>query len=216
MTKTESRSGIPTGLAVLIVIVALGVGYLLVRTAPSQSSQPATSTSDPMHASAGAPLSTQLSDLVGKPLPAFTLATKDGGTIDSSSFKGKETVLFFSEGLMCYPACWNQMAAFGKDSRFNSNGVQTFAIVADPASDWQQAVAKMPDLAKVSTLFDQGAQTARQLGMVMTASSMHRGSLAGHTYLIVDKDGVVRFVFDDPNMAIQNDMLYGKIQELSK
>ena len=50
----------------------------------------------------------------------------------------------------------------------------------------------------------------------MMASSMHKGSLPGHTYIVLDKDAVVRYVFDDPNMAIANDMLFGKIEELSK
>ena len=72
----------------------------------------------------------------------------------------------------------------------------------------------MPQLAKAVTMFDANANTSRQLGILATASSMHRGSLPGHTYIVIDKDGIVRYVFDDPNMAIANDMLFKKIEEL--
>ena len=74
----------------------------------------------------------------------------------------------------------------------------------------------MPGLAKTVTLFDTDATVSRQLGMLTTTSSMHRGSLPGHTYVVLDKDGIVRYVFDDPNMAPGNDMLFNKIQELNK
>ena len=72
----------------------------------------------------------------------------------------------------------------------------------------------MPQLERATTMFDTGANASRQLGMLTTASSMHRGSLPGHTYMILDKDAVVRYVRDDPNMAIANDLLFGKIGEL--
>ena len=74
----------------------------------------------------------------------------------------------------------------------------------------------MPELAKADTMFDLGASVSRQLGMLTTNSSMHRGQLPGHTYVVIDKDGIVRYVFDDPNMAIANNSLFSKIQELNK
>ena len=164
--------------------------------------------------SAGAPNSDQLNALIGKPMPAIQLTDKDGKAYTTADFKGKDTVLFFNEGLMCYPACWNQMAAFGSDQRFNSDQIQAISVVTDSAKDWQTAIAKMPQLAKAATMFDAGANASRQLGMLTTTSSMHRGSLPGHTYVLIDKEGIVRYVFDDPNMAIANDMLAAKIAEL--
>jgi hypothetical protein len=72
----------------------------------------------------------------------------------------------------------------------------------------------MPQLAKATTMFDTNANTSRQMGMLTTASSMHRGSLPGHTYVVIDKEGIVKYVLDDPNMALANDMLFTKIGEL--
>lgn len=52
--------------------------------------------------------------------------------------------------------------------------------------------------------------------MLKTSSSMHYGSLPGHTYVIIDKEGMVRHVFDDPNMSIHNDQLVAEISKFSK
>lgn len=156
-----------------------------------------------------------LNSLVGKAMPDIQLSDKDGKVYTAADFKGKNTVLFFNEGLMCYPACWNQIAAFGSDTRFNSSEIQAISVVVDSSNDWKTAISKMPQLAKATTMFDVGANTSKQLGVLTTASSMHKGSLPGHTYILIDKEGIVRFVFDDPNMAIANDMLFSKIGGLN-
>jgi peroxiredoxin len=189
-------------------LAAAGLGYLLVTSSPQNGASSGS-------ASMGAPNTAQLDALVGKPLPSLQIADKDGKAYNLADFKGKYTVLFFNEGLMCYPACWNQVAAFGQDSRFNTDQVQAISVVADSAREWQKAIDQMPDLAKAKTLFDTGAAASRQLGMLDTASSMHRDLLPGHTYVLLDKEGIVRYVFDDPNMAIGNDRMFSKIQELS-
>jgi len=180
----------------IVAVVVLGLGYFLVKSSPQNTNS--TASVDNMHGS-----------------PDIQLSDKDGKAFTTADFKGKTTVLFFNEGLMCYPACWNQIVAFSSDERFNSGEIQAISVVVDSASDWQRAVAKMPQLAEANTMFDTGAGASGRLGTLTTASSMHRGSLPGHTYILVDKDGIVRYVFDDPNMAIANDMLFAKIGELN-
>lgn len=195
------------------ILAALVLAFFLSRSAPENTSQNVAS--DGMHgAQQGAPTSALLNSLVGQPMPDIKLFDKDGKAYSAADWKGKTTVLFFNEGLMCYPACWNQIAAFGADPKFNSEDVQAISVVVDPASQWQKAIAQMPELAKANTMFDVNAEASKRLGMVTTMSSMHRGQLPGHTYLIIDKNGIVRFVRDDPNMAIANDMIFGKISEL--
>lgn len=149
----------------------------------------------------------------GKPLPNIRLMDKDGKLYSLENLKGKNVVLFFNEGLMCYPACWDQMVAFGRDPRFNSARTVAMSVVVDSPRDWQQAVAKMPDLAKAATLFDEGASASRQLGILSMESSMHRGQLPGHTYILVDPQGIVREVFDDANMGVNNDLIMQKISK---
>ncbi|MBI5742262.1 MAG: redoxin domain-containing protein [Candidatus Niyogibacteria bacterium] len=226
-----SQISLTTAVAIVLAVVALG--YFLAKTSPQNSQKTAAQSSgggaaalqnsvasgDPMagHHGEAAPAanSEQLNSLVGKPLPAIRLTDKDGKIFTANDLKGKNTVLFFNEGLMCYPACWNQMVAFGGDERFNSDQIRAISVVTDPAKDWQTAIDKMPQLAKAETLFDIGAKTSGMLGMLTTASSMHKGSLPGHTYVVLDKEGVVRFVKDDPNMAIANDLLIAQIAEFN-
>lgn len=198
-----------------LTAVIIGLLYLFNRNSSQNNQQ---SSADPMHSGAASTVNNgKLNAMVGNALPGdIQLSDKDGKTYTPADFKGKYTVLFFNEGLMCYPACWNQISSFGSDQRFNSQQIQAVSVVTDSAQQWQNAIAKMPDLAKSKTLFDSGAKTSKELGMVTNTSSMHPGSLPGHTYLILDPQGIVRFVFDDPNMAIQNDMLFSKINELSK
>jgi len=203
---------------ITIVLIAAALGYFLFRSSPDRPQQTASANNMDSHhaASSGAPNTEKLNSLLNKPLPDIELLDKDGKVYTSSDFKGKYTVLFFNEGLMCYPACWNQIASFGNDPRFNTNEIQAISVVVDSASDWQRAIAKMPQLAKATTMFDSGTRASNALGMLTTASSMHRGSLPGHTYVLIDKEGVVRYVFDDPNMAMANEALLSKISELNQ
>ena len=220
MNKNNNDKKMPVVTIVVVSIAVLALGYFLFKSSPDNSANSArinqTASTDDHHG--GSPMaanSDQLNALVGKPMPDIELKDKDGKTYTAADFKGKNTVLFFNEGLMCYPACWNQIAAFGSDERFNSDQIQAISVVVDSANDWQRAIAKMPQLAKANTMFDAGASASGRLGMLTTASSMHRGSLPGHTYVVIDKEGIVRYVFDDPNMAMANDMLFGKIGELN-
>lgn len=197
-----------------ILIAVFILGYFLLKSSPTASQD--NLAADPMHSAPQLPGNLEtLESLAGKPLPPIQLTDKDGKVHTMEDFKGKYTVLFFNEGLMCYPACWNQIVAFGSDQRFNTGDIQAISVVVDSREEWQRAIAKMPQLAKATTMHDVGAIASKQLGVLTTKSSMHRGSLPGHTYIIIDKNGIVRYVFDDPNMAIANDMLLKKIAELN-
>ncbi|MFH0804000.1 MAG: redoxin domain-containing protein [Candidatus Zambryskibacteria bacterium] len=208
-------------LSILLFVIGVGaLGFGLYKTAPSQTAQSETNNAaangaSDHHGGAGAEADYDvLNSLVDNPLPEISLKDKDGKIYTATDLKDKYTVLFFNEGLMCYPACWNQIVAFGDDERFNSNEVQAISVVVDSAADWQKAIDKMPKLAAAKTMFDVGANSSKALGMLTTSSSMHRGSLPGHTYVIVDKEGIVRFVYDDPTMRIANDMMWNKINDL--
>jgi len=128
--------------------------------------------------------------------------------------KGKNVVLFFSEGLMCYPACWDQIAAFGKDNEFASKDTIALTILNDPKSDWKMAIEKMPELAKAVVLFDTDKRISITYDMLSLPSSMHKGQLPGHTYVVIDKEGIVRYVKDDVSMAVRNQELIAEINKL--
>ena len=191
MTKTVA-------LSILTVLVVLAVGIGLFKL--SENAVPFVPVKDP-------------NELVGKPMPHMNLTDKEDKSFDWDSIKNKKTVLFFNEGLMCYPACWDQMAAFGKDERYNSATAAAVSVITDMPSEWDTAIKKMPDLAKAITMFDSEAKNSKLLGLLSVASSMHMGRSLGHTYVLIDQSGIVREVIDDPNMAVNNDKIWEKLNQ---
>lgn len=201
---------------IAIVAIAAVLIALLYFGSKNKSSTAINQDEHSHNTAAGISANSSLNDLAGKTAPAFSLTDRDGKTYSSDSLRGKNIVLFFNEGLMCYPACWNQITALAKDSRFKNNDIVALSIVVDSKKDWQKAVEKMPELADATVVFDNGAAVSKKFDVLNTKSSMHRGSLPGHTFVIIDKEGIVRYVFDDPNMGIRNDQLAAEILKLEK
>lgn len=207
-----------TLIVIVLTIVITSLGFVFISNRDKQEISPNKSNTQVQgaddHHGGGQTIDEILfNSLVNKKAPDFTLESYDGKKYILSSIKGKNVVLFFSEGLMCYPACWNQIAAFGKDQKFNSENTVVLTIVNDKKEDWKEAVDKMPELAQSVVLFDTDLLVSKAYGVLSLPSSMHRGQLAGHSYLILDKEGIIRFIQDDVQMAIRNDLL---IQEIGK
>ncbi|PIN77945.1 hypothetical protein COV14_04815, partial [Candidatus Woesearchaeota archaeon CG10_big_fil_rev_8_21_14_0_10_33_12] len=115
-------------------------------------------------------------------------------------------VLFFNEGAMCYPACWNQIASLGSDDRFNNDNVIVASIVVDAKEKWDKIIQSQPKYLSGLILFDTNTAVSDAYDVLNLPSSMHKGSFPGHTYVII-KQGVISYVLDDPNMALNNDLL---------
>lgn len=155
-------------------------------------------------------------EAVGTKAPDFELESIDGKTVKLSDYLGKNVVLFFNEGSMCYPACWNQIAELGNDSRFDTENVSTFSVVGDSKSQWLGIVSKSTNLTKSKILFDTSRSVSKAYDVLYLNSSMHPGGFPGHTYFIIDKEGIIRFTLDDPSMAIANDKLIKEIERLKQ
>ncbi|MBI2627450.1 redoxin domain-containing protein [Candidatus Nomurabacteria bacterium] len=153
-------------------------------------------------------------EAVGQKAPDFELESITGETVKLSDYLGKNVVLFFNEGSMCYPACWNQIAELGNDSRFDTESIIAFSIVTDPKSQWLDIVSKSTNLVKSKIIFDTARSVSIAYDTLNLNSSMHRGSLPGHTYFVIDKEGIIRFTMDDPNMALANEKLIKEIEAL--
>ncbi len=187
-----------------VLLFAFGGMYL----AGQGSAAPATGSTG------GAAPAGSYSELLNKPAPDFSLQDKEGNVYTPASLKGKKVVLFFNEGIMCYPACWNQVLALGTDPRLNTADTVSLSVVVDSKEQWDSAIGKMPELSKAKLVFDFSRSVSASYGVLTTPSSMHYGSFPGHTYVVIDKEGVVRYVLDDPRMAINNDVIYSEIQQL--
>jgi len=151
---------------------------------------------------------------VGKQVPDFELQDIGGNTVKLKDYKGKNIILFFSEGSMCYPSCWNQIAALANDQRFNNDNTVELSIVVDSQAQWQNIMQKAPQMSKSKIFFDTTRKVSSDYDVLFLASSMHKGSYPGHTYFVIDKDGIIRYAKDDPSMAIRNNELATELGKL--
>lgn len=208
------------GTIAIIVTIVLTGGLIYLGLSKQKAAGPvssaASSSADSAashHGAASGPAS-NLDNLIGKPAPDFSLTDHGGRTYSLASLKGKNVVLFFNEGMMCYPACWNQIASLGADDRFKDQDIVALSVVVDSKKEWDEAVSQMPELAQATVVHDNGGKVSSAYGVLTTKSSMHYGQLPGHTYIVIDGNGVIRHVYDDPNMAIHNDQLVDELKKL--
>ncbi len=192
-------------LVVLGIIAAILIVFTAAKPAEKQSG----------NQTAGLAGGTVLRAMIGKSAPSFALKDINGNTVNLNDVLGKKNaVLFFTEGAMCYPACWNQMTAFAKDARFNSSSTQAFSIVVDTPQEWRRIEDQTPEMRGAQILFDMDRSASQAYGVLTLPSSMHPGSFPGHTYFLIDKSGVIRYAWDDPMMGVRNDAIWQAMQSL--
>lgn len=206
---------------IALFAIAILVGGILVVDAVKRGDgkvESASSSNDDM-ASMHAPPSpaddSKFKSLLNNPAPDFKLTSYDGKEISLSDYKGKNVVIFFSEGAMCYPSCWDQINEFTKDAKkFVEKNAVVLTVVVDTKSDWAEAVRKDPKLGNAMVLLDSDKKVSDSYGVLTIESSMHRGQYPGHTYVIIDEDGVVRYEYDDVQMGIRNFELLSELNKL--
>jgi len=212
VTNIKKQTVIIASCAMIFILAVIGLSFFLTRKINQDNDQ----LNHPgEHHENQSVYEQKFNDLLGKQPPDFTLYSYDNSKIILSEQKGKKVVLFFTEGVMCYPSCWNQIAAFGKDEIFKREDTIVFSIVVDTKNEWKKAIDKMPELGATTVLFDSSKTISKEYGVLSLPSSMHKGQYPGHTYLILDKDGVVRFTKDDPQMAVRNDELKAELEKLN-
>lgn len=214
--NSSQKHGVIIATEVIIAVVILVSIFAKISQSPSVQSSQTSSTNDSMadHHKPKVADSVVFDSLLGKPAPDFTLPSYDGKQVSLKDFRGQNVILFFNEGLMCYPACWNQIVAFGKDNAFKDKNTVVINITVDSKDDWKKAIDKMPELAGNTVLLDPNREVSGLYGVLALNSSMHRGQFPGHTYILIDKEGVVRFEKDDAQMAVRNQELLSEVAKL--
>ena len=201
---------------IIALILVVGTPLMMSLRGGSQSSQ-SSSYGDSMagHHGAAAPQPSQAALKDGDNAPDFNIESVGGEMVKLSDYKGRNLVIFFTEGSMCYPSCWDQMFALATDKRFNNKDTAVLSIVVDSKQEWEQIIAeKAPKLSAAKILLDTDKKVSLEYGALFMESSMHKGSFPGHSYFILDREGTVRYILDDPGMRINNEALAKELETL--
>jgi len=141
--------------------------------------------------------SRQQTSAVTKVAPDFTLTDTTGATVSLASFKGKNVLLFFSEGAGCQ-ACLVQMSQIEKDPGFAEAGLTVLPIVMNPKD------AILADMAangvRTPFLLDDG-KVSTAYGVI--GKGMH-ADLPGHSFVLIDKTGKQLWYGEYPSMFLSS------------
>lgn len=141
--------------------------------------------------------SRQQTSAVTKVAPDFTLTDTAGATVSLASFKGKNVLLFFSEGAGCQ-ACLVQMSQIEKDPGFAAAGLTVLPIVMNPKD------AILADMAangvRTPFLLDDG-KVSTAYGVI--GKGMH-ADLPGHSFVLIDKAGKQLWYGEYPSMFLSS------------
>ena len=139
------------------------------------------------------------SPATGEKAPQIRLPATDGGTFDLAAQRGKSTLLYFQEGLMCQP-CWDQITDLEpRMDELRGLGVdQLVSITTDPIDAIDQKVADEGINAPVLSDEDLAVSQAYETNLY----GMMGEGYNGHSFILVGPDGKIRWRADyggDPN-----------------
>lgn len=160
---------------------------------------------------ASAPTASQLN----KPAPAFDERdVVTGNTISSESLRGKNMLLFFSEGVMCQ-ACFQQIQALeARAADLKQRGLVLVNVTSDRVADARQAA----ETYRITTPLVADEDRDMSGAYDVLGQGMHPNT-AGHTFILVDRQGVIRWRRDywlgsEPTMYVKPDKLLADIPKL--
>lgn len=127
---------------------------------------------------------------VGDIAPDFTLTSQTGESVSLKDFQGKKCVVLYFYPKDDTPGCTKEACAFrDRYEVFKEAGAEVIGISGDSTQDHQQFATKynLPFL----LLSDTGNKVRQLYGVPATL-----WILPGRVTYVIDKDGVVRHIFD--------------------
>jgi len=132
-----------------------------------------------------------------KVAPDFTLTDTSGAQVSLAGLRGKNVLLYFSEGAGCQ-ACLVQMSQIEKDPAFAAAGLTVLPIVMNTKA---QITADMAaNGVRTPFLLDDGT-VSTEYGTI--GKGMHAG-LPGHSFVLIDRTGKQRWYGEYPSMWLSN------------
>ncbi|MDY6803659.1 MAG: peroxiredoxin [Cyanobacteriota bacterium] len=127
---------------------------------------------------------------VGDVAPDFTLKSQDGSEVSLSDFRGQKDVVVYFYPKDDTPGCTKEACAFrDRHQVFQDVGAEVIGISDDSPQSHEQFAAKynLP----FTLLSDTGSKVRKLYGVPATL-----WILPGRVTYVIDKEGVVRHVFD--------------------
>lgn len=138
--------------------------------------------------------------------PGFTLTDTNGQRVSLASYRGRNVLLYFSEGAGC-EACLTQLGAIEKDRAFAKEGITVLPVVMN-TRDQILADARRTGV-ESPFLLDDGT-VSKEYGTL--GKGMH-SDLPGHSFVLVDAQGTRRWYQDYPSMWIAPKDLLAQVEK---
>lgn len=186
------------GAAVAGAVAFVALGYLYFTATPAART-------------AGRSADPRITLLAGQPAPDFVLPTTSGQPVSLAEYRaGRSVLLYFQEGVMC-PPCWQQMRELRADqAKLDALDVALLTIAVDPPQMLAEMAAR-ERVADMPLLYDEGARVSHQYQA--TYVSMHPGERPGHTFVLIDADGMIRWREDFREMYVPDARILGPVQQ---
>ncbi len=127
---------------------------------------------------------------VGDSAPNFSLSAQNGSTVSLSDFRGQQAVVLYFYPKDDTPGCTAESCAFRDQYEvFKTAGAEVIGVSGDSNESHQKFAAKhnLP----FTLLSDKGNEVRKLYG----ATTM-LGFVPGRVTYVIDKEGVVQYVFD--------------------
>ncbi len=140
--------------------------------------------------------------------PDFTLTDTSGQSVHLADYRGKNVVLYFSEGAGCQP-CLTQMGDIEKhQAEFTAANTVVLPIVMNTADEIRQDMATND--VKTPFLIDSTGQVSKEYGVL--GKGMH-ADMPGHGFVLVDSKGTQRWYGEYPSMYLASADLLKQVKD---
>ena len=138
--------------------------------------------------------------------PRFSLTSTSGEQVSLSDFKGRDVLLYFSEGVGCDP-CFTQMRELeAHNSHLEEEGLTVVPIVVNGADDVHMEMERFGLQTEFLIDPDKGVSDAYD-----TLGTGHHADLPGHSFVYVDGQGEIRWREDYASMFVEPDELLSAV-----
>ena len=134
----------------------------------------------------------------GDPAPDFALADRNGRTVRLGDYRGKQAVVLYFYPKDDTPGCTAESCSFRDQyDAFKDAGAEVIGVSSDSAESHARFAEKhrLPFV----LLADRGGAVRKQYGVPSTL-----GVLPGRVTFVIDRDGVVRHVFNSQFQATKH------------